>query len=85
MPVISMFFGIIIRMNFSDHNPPHIHVEYQGYTATYLLDGELHEGALPTRQHRLVVAWIELHKEDLESNWKLAKERQPIFRIDPLR
>jgi Domain of unknown function (DUF4160) len=37
MPIISTFFGIIIRMYFGDHNPPHFHVEFQGEKATFTL------------------------------------------------
>ena len=41
MPTISMFYGIIIRMfnNGREHNPPHIHAEYQGQQAVFDLDG----------------------------------------------
>lgn len=39
MPVLSMFYGIIIRMYFDDHNPPHFHAEYQGYKAQFDMDG----------------------------------------------
>ena len=41
MPIISTFFGIIIRMYFGDHNPPHFHVEFQGEKATFNFDGQL--------------------------------------------
>jgi len=37
MPIISTFFGIIIRMYFGDHNPPHFHAEFQGEKATIKL------------------------------------------------
>lgn len=44
MPVLSMFYGIIIRMYFDDHNPPHFHAEYQGYKAQFDMDGNLLKG-----------------------------------------
>lgn len=50
MPVLSMFYGIIIRMYFDDHNPPHFHAEYQGYKAQFDMDGNLLKGGLPKRQ-----------------------------------
>ncbi len=59
MPTLSMFFGIIIRMYYApkEHNPPHIHVYYQDYKAIVnILNCELMEGELPTRQVRLVLA-----------------------------
>ena len=51
MPAISMFYGIIIKMyNNGEHNPPHFHASYQGYYATFNLNGELIEGDMPKRQ-----------------------------------
>ena len=53
MPAISMFYGIIIKMyNNGEHNPPHFHASYQGYYATFNLDGELIEGDMPKRLER---------------------------------
>ena len=65
MPTLSMFYGIIIRMYYApkEHNPPHIHAYYQDYRATFHIDNaELAEGGMPTKQQRLIQAWIELHK-----------------------
>lgn len=64
MPVISSFFGIIIRMNFREHNPPHLHAEYQGNNAVFNFDGEITEGTMPNKQKKLIVAWIEIHKDE---------------------
>ncbi|MCY4046757.1 MAG: DUF4160 domain-containing protein [Candidatus Dadabacteria bacterium] len=76
MPTISVFYGIVIRMFFRDigkHHTPHIHAEYQGQMGEYSIeDGGLLSGKLPPKKHKLVVAWIEIHKEDLAANWKLA-------------
>ncbi len=89
MPVISMFYGIIISMYFLDikqHNVPHIHVRYADDSAVYQIpDGILLEGILPTNKHKLVVAWIEIHHESLMADWDLAVTGNPIFRIDPLK
>lgn len=54
MPVLSIFFGIIITMNFDDHNPPHFHARYGEYKATFTLNGDLLQGDLPKKQLRLV-------------------------------
>ncbi len=55
MPIISTFFGIIVRMYFDDHAPPHIHVEYQGHEALIAIDdGRLVNGTLPKRAQALV-------------------------------
>ena len=49
MPTVSMFFGVIIRMYWNDHMPPHFHAYYQGDSAVFDLDGNLLEGSLPKK------------------------------------
>ena len=89
MPTISIFYGIQILMYFYDndrHNLPHIHVEYQDFNAVFTIgSGELLSGTLPARQTRLVQAWIEIHREDLILDWKLAINGQDPLKIEPLR
>ena len=81
-----MFLGIIIRMyNNGEHNPPHFHATYQGYNATFTLDGELKEGEMPKAQRKYIAAWAELRKDELLANWELAMNEEPLFKIDPLR
>ena len=85
MPAISMFYGILIRMFFYDtdkHNTPHIHAEYQGQVAVYAIeDGSVLAGKLPRKQHKLVVAWIEIHKDELLADWQLAVNGNKPFPI----
>jgi len=73
MPTISMFYGVLIRMFFMDierHHLPHIQAEYQNDVAVYAIeDGSLLSGTLPQNKDKLVVAWIEIHKEELLANW----------------
>lgn len=85
MPTLSMFYGILIRMYYDDHNPPHIHVLYGDEEACYNFDGELIEGNLPKKQKKLVEAWIEIHHDELNANWKLAQDGEPFFKIEPLK
>ena len=88
MPVLSMFFGIIIRMyteSGGKHNLPHIHAEYAGEQAVVALDGTVLEGSLPRAKMKLLDAWMEIHRDDLEADWKLLSNGEPSFRIDPLR
>ncbi len=88
MPVISMFSGILVRMYFFDnrqHSAPHIHAEYQGQKGVYdIVTGERLAGELPRAKERLVVAWIELRREDLMADWDLATRGDELFRIAPL-
>ncbi len=85
MPTISMFYGILIRMFFMDiekHHIPHIHAEYQGETGVYsILDGKLLAGKLTPKKQKLVVAWIEIHQEDLVADWELAVNGKKPFPI----
>ena len=69
MPEISRFEGIIITMYFNDHNPPHFHVEYNGMEAIYDLEEGAFIKAIPSRQARLVLAWAELHKNEIMEMW----------------
>ena len=87
MPEICRFYGIIIRMFFHDHVPPHFHVEYGEYEAQLSIpDAEIIEGSLPRRALRLVQAWAELHSEELLLNYNEAcKEGGIISRIEPLK
>ena len=88
MPVLSMFYGIIIRMyreQGGKHKEPHIHVEYSEDEVVVALDGSVIEGAIPKSKMKLVDAWMEIHREDLEANWKLLSNGEQFFRIDPLK
>ena len=89
MPAISMFYGILILMYFYDdkkHHAPHIHAEYGEYEASIAIeDGSVLSGSLPPQKPKLVQAWIEIHREDLMVDWKLAVAGEPVFKIEPLR
>jgi hypothetical protein len=64
---------------------PHIHVEYQGQKAVYSIpDGDVLAGSLPLKKHKLVVAWIEIHQEELIANWSLAVIGKSVFKIKGL-
>ena len=79
MPVLSRFYGIIIRMYFlqKEHNPPHIHAIYgDDMAAITISNGEILEGALPNKALELVREWISLHKDDLLSMWKTQEFKQ---------
>lgn len=68
------------------HSVPHIHAEYGEHEATIAIeDGFVLGGSLPPAKMKLVQAWIEIHREDLMANWKLAVAGEPVFKIDPLR
>ena len=89
MPVISMFYGIIIHLYFKDdrrHKRPHIHVTYQESEAVIAVpDGDILEGSLPSNKMKLVQAWMEIHRDELVADWKLAVSGQHPYKIEPLR
>ena len=88
MPTISMFYGIIIRMYYApkEHNPPHIHVYYQSFVSVIDIQTcEIMEGDLPSKQLRLVLAWIEIHKDELIADWELCQNGEKPFSIEPLK
>ena len=88
MPTLSMFFGIIIRMYYApkEHGPAHIHAIYNEWEAVFkIIDGEIAKGELPSKQSKLVGAWIEIHREELEANWELCQNGEPPFKVDPLK
>ena len=89
MAIISMFYGIIISIYYLDnkkHNSPHIHVKFQENEAVLSIpEGVLLEGELPNNKMKLVLAWIEIHKEELMANWELASKGESVFKIEPLK
>ncbi|HEV2720699.1 MAG TPA: DUF4160 domain-containing protein [Thermoanaerobaculia bacterium] len=85
MPIVSSFFGIIIRMFFDDHVPPHFHAEHQGQEALVGFDGRILEGEISSsRARRLIREWAELHRSELELNWRRATKSRPLVNIAPL-
>ena len=88
MPIIAMFYGIIIRMFNRDnqqHHLSHVHAEYQGQVAVFsIMDGTLLDGEIPPAKQKLVVAWMEIHKDELIADWNLAVVGEKVFRIKGL-
>ena len=85
MPEISRFFGIVIKMFFEDHNPPHFHAEYGDRTA--LIDVKnltVFAGRLPPRVLGLVIEWATLHQQELLAEWDRARAQQTLRKIAPL-
>jgi len=89
MPILSMFYGIIVRMYYADnkqHHVPHIHVECGSDQAVFdIANGKLLAGKFPNSKTRLVQAWIEIRRDELNADWKLAVNGEEVFKIDPLK
>jgi hypothetical protein len=85
MPIISTFFGIVIRMFYKEHAPPHFHAEHQGQQAKCNFDGEIIAGYLRSRTARaLIRRWAVSHRRQLEANWEKMEAGQVLNRIEPL-
>ena len=85
MPEISRFFGIVIRMFYDDHDPPHFHAIYAGQQAIIgIRDLVVLRGQLPPRALGLVMEWATQHRDDLMDDWRLAREQAPLRAISPL-
>lgn len=89
VPELSRFFGIVIRMFVEaggSHHRPHFHAYYQDHAAVFAIDTlESLGGELPIGQRRLVEAWAEIHREELQADWDLLQSGRPPIKIDPLR
>ncbi len=85
MPQISFFLGIIIRMFYRDHNPPHFHAVYAEYEGLIDINKlELIGGSLPPRVLGLVIEWTALHQHELLDNWEKARKQEPLQQVAPL-
>lgn len=82
----SVYFSVSASRCFTaTHNPPHFHAEYAGHRALIDIQGAyVIRGALPARQLKLILAWCELHRDELMQNWGLSKDAKPLNHIAPL-
>jgi len=85
MPEIRRFFGIIITINYNDHNPPHFHVRYGSQKALISIENlSIIERKLTPRVLVLRVEWAALHQSELQNNWELARQQKSLQKIQPL-
>lgn len=85
MPQVSRFFGIIIKMYYNDHSPPHFHAEYNEHVAEITIETfEVIKGRLPRRVLGLVLEWAAIHRDELRANWNHARNDERIEAIEPL-
>ena len=85
MPIISVFFGIVIRMFYREHEPAHFHAEHQGQHGKFDLKGKMIAGNIRSRTAlRLIREWASLRGRELEADWENMKAGRPLERIQPL-
>ncbi len=89
MPTISMFYGVLIYMYYLDnksHKMPHIHANYGEYNIVLSIpDGDILKGDMPNKKLKLILAWMEIHQEDLVADWSLAVNGKAPFKIEGLK
>ena len=82
MPIISMFFGIVIKMHYRDHNPPHFHAEYQGFEALFeITTGEIIDGEFPKSARNLIRNWAKENRDELMAKWHRARGKEPLLMV----
>jgi len=84
VPEISRFYGIVVFMNYNDHDPPHFHARYGDHELTIEITTGTVRGYMSKRALRMLFEWSENHQQELMDNWNLARERRPLRQIEPL-
>lgn len=84
MPELSRFLGIVIAMYYRDHGPAHFHAYYGEFEITVEIETGVVNGNFPKRALSHVLDWRGLHKIELLEDWRLASQRQPLQKIEPL-
>jgi hypothetical protein len=84
MPEICRFYGIIIFMNYNDHEPSHFHARYQEQEVIIEIQTGIVQGKMSRRALRMLFEWSEIYREELIENWERARERKPLKSIPPL-
>jgi len=85
VPTICSFYGVIIRMFFNEHAPPHFHAQYAEFKAEIEIETlKILRGDLPRRALAMVLEWAALHREDLVADWDLCRGHEQPRQIQPL-
>ena len=86
MPAISIFFGIVIKMFYKEHEPAHFHAEYQGQRGKFDLTGRMVVGNIGSMTaRRLIRQWAKEHEAEIRDNWLCMNAGKPLEAIEPLR
>ena len=85
MPELARFYGIVIRMYYADHAPPHLHASYGSDEVVIDIEAvAVMAGRLPPRALGLVVEWVTIHQQELRVAWRRASRHEAPGAIDPL-
>jgi len=86
MPPVSHPFkrgALVVLLNYNDHEPPHVHVKYQGDFGSYRIEIQTRRWMksnkhLSTKLRIMVEAWVEAHEQELLEQWENAKKKRPV-------
>jgi len=82
MPTISIFFGVIVQMYWSDHPPAHIHAYYGGFEALIQIEtGMTIAGRLPPKVEKLVRDWVLARQGELMENWERGRRKESFEKV----
>ena len=85
VPEISRFYGIVVRIHYGDHNPPHFHATYQGRKVEIdIRTLAVLDGGIAARALGLVMEWATEHQPELAEDWRLAADGREPLKIAPL-
>jgi hypothetical protein len=85
MPEVSRFYGIVIKMYYNDHAPPHFHAEYGEHELVVgIVPIQVLAGEVPARVRSMVAEWAALHQRELSDNWERCRSARQPERIAPL-
>ncbi|WOV91924.1 MAG: DUF4160 domain-containing protein [Candidatus Zeuxoniibacter abyssi] len=84
MPTISYFLGIVIQMQYNDHEPPHFHAVYGGERVMVFIDPPRVRGKIPAATRAKVIQWTKLRCDELLENWQRARDRKRLYAVAPL-
>ena len=86
MPEISRFYGIVIKMFFDEHHPPHFHALYGDHEVLIDINTfAVFAGQMPPRALGLVIEWATINKDELLRDWERARKQKPLRKIEPLK
>jgi hypothetical protein len=84
MPELSRFYGLVIYMNYREHDPAHFHARYQCFEVSIELESGRVTGEMPRGALQLIFEWMDLHRTELFENWSRVKALAPLNKIEPL-
>ena len=86
MPEVSRFYGIIIALYYNEYNPPHFHAKYGEFQAEIdIRTLQILNGEIPKRAKALIMEWADEHRDELMTDWELARQQAELKSIEPLK